>query len=375
MNKSIKKCVVIFIIYIMAFTGCATQSKETIIDDLQVNSIQAYNAIFEKSSLRTYINVYETELFYMEIIGNSADFYIYDFATENKQKISTVSNFALKGRSNTLINDTLYFYISIYNGNELKNVLYGMNYTEKEMYIVSENIYTQRLIPIIGIENQVVALQGNTLDDGVMESFFEVINDGGNTERVELQQSDVDCTRNSISQSIVCFDGDGQYLYFIEKNYSNKDTRYFLTKYDLDFNYVEKIDITDFLKNYEILHSIGMFNAFGNYFCITDYSGNSILCEVKNGEVSVILSESDLEYVVNSCENLNYEFFYIRNTNEIYRLDVKNGKLEKQNYNLENESSDIRCVLSYGNVLLIIKNSTTNDDKENLYLIPCDNIP
>lgn len=159
----------------MAFTGCATQPEETIIDDLQVNSIQAYNAIFEKSSLRTYINVYETELFYMEIIGNSADFYIYDFATENKQKISTVSNFALKGRSNTLINDTLYFYISIYNGDELKNVLYGMNYTEKEMYIVSENTYTQRLIPIIGIENQIVALQGNTLDDGVMETFLRLL--------------------------------------------------------------------------------------------------------------------------------------------------------------------------------------------------------
>lgn len=366
MNKSIKKYVVIFIIYIMTFTGCATQLEETTIDDLQVDSIQAYNAIFEKASLRTYINIFETELFYMEIIGNSADFYIYDFATENKQKISTVSNFALKGRSNTLINDTLYFYISIYNGDELKNVLYAMNYTAKEMYIVSENTYTQKLIPIIGVENQVVALQRNILDDDAVETFFEVINDGGNTEKVILQQSDDD---------IVCFDGDGQYLYSIEKSYVNKDTHYFLTKYDLDFNYVQKIDITEFLKEYNILYSIGMFYAFENYFCITDYSGNSILWEVKNGEVSIVLSESDLEYAVNSCDDLNYEFFYIRNTNEIYRLDVKNGKLEKQNYNLENETSSIRCVLSYDNVLLIIKNSITNDDKESLYLIPCDNIP
>lgn len=368
MNKSIKNGVVIFIISMVFFTGCTTQPQEkTAIDDLQTESVQAFNAVFEECS-RTYINIYKSEVLYMEMTGGSADFYVYNFATQSKQKVSTVSNFALQGRGNALVGDTAYFYIGIDDGGDVKNVLYAMNYTKKKMYVVSENSYSKKLIPLIEFKNQVLALQENKRDDGDVESFFEVIDDRGKAERVMLRKNG---TGNSASQNIINFDGDGQYLYLVEMKSVKEDIHYFIAKYDMDFNFIEETEITKIFAKYNI-ENVAVFHAFNNYFCITDLSGNSILCKLESGELSALLREGDLEYVVNSCKNPDYEFFYIRRTNEIYRLNVKQGKIEKQNYNLENDTSNIRCVLLYDNTLLITKNSTTNENTESLYFIPYD---
>ena len=113
-----------------------------------------------------------------------------------------------------------------------------------------------------------------------------------------------------------------------------------------------------------------MFYAFDNYFCITDYSGNSILCEYSVDGIDVLLCENDLEYVPNSSNNTKYEIFYVRNTNNIYRLDTQKGTLDIRNYDTENGQSVIRCVLAYGNMLIIVKNSLLETDlDEKIYFL------
>lgn len=114
-----------------------------------------------------------------------------------------------------------------------------------------------------------------------------------------------------------------------------------------------------------------MFYAFDNYFCIGDYSGTSILCKYTGNEIDVLLCNTNLEYVPNSSNNTKYEFFYVRNTNDIYRLDTQAGTLDIQYYSLENEQSAIRCVLAYDKRLMIVKRSLSATDlEEKLYLIP-----
>jgi hypothetical protein len=50
---------------------------------------------------------------------------------------------------------------------------------------------------------------------------------------------------------------------------------------------------------------------------------------------------------------------------------AKSGEIDVQNYELNNNSSIIRCVLSYKNYLLIVKKGTSDDnEKEKIYLIP-----
>ena len=41
--------------------------------------VQAYTASLEKSNLRTYIDVYESQLLYMEMGRTEAEFFIYNF--------------------------------------------------------------------------------------------------------------------------------------------------------------------------------------------------------------------------------------------------------------------------------------------------------
>ena len=114
-----------------------------------------------------------------------------------------------------------------------------------------------------------------------------------------------------------------------------------------------------------------MFYAFDNYFCITDYSGVSIICKYTDKEIEMLLCEANLEYIPNSNNKTGYELFYLRNTNDIYRLNKQTGVLEIQNYSMENEQFVIRCVLSYDNMLMISKYSLSETDtKDKLYLVP-----
>lgn len=368
-----KKRLLLLCACIILFTGCSPSQPDSSLTNIPNNCItQAYTASFEKSSLRTYISVFGSQLLYMEMQNTIADFYVYNFQTGLKQKVATIEDFALKGRSNIAINDILYFYISTYNGNDMKNVLYMMDFSEIKMEPISDNVYTQKLIPITEIDKQVVALQGDISFDGSLYTFLEVIDEVGDIEKATLRSNEVSSTLSERSEhNIIYIDGDGEYLYALELVVDESDTNYYLVKYTSDFSFVSATNITSIFNDYEITDNIGIFYASDKFFCITDYSGTSIVCKYTMNEIEMLLCESDLEYVFNYGDSTEYEFFYIRNTNRIYRLNTLTGNMEIQNYSLENEQSIIRCILAYGNALMVVKTSLLESNSaETLYLIP-----
>ena len=256
-----------------------------------------------------------------------------------------------------------------YSDNDIKNVLYAVDFSEMKMTPISENLYLQKLIPVVEMNNQIIALQGNALSDGSMNTFLETITKDGDFKQISIDSSKVYST--SAECSIIYIDSDNEYLYVLERAKNNSDTQYFLNKYDLDFICVGTIDITSIFRDYEITDNIGVFYAFDNYFCITDYSGVSIVCKYIDKEIEMLLCEANLEYIPNSNNKTGYELFYLRNTNDIYRLNKQTGALEIQNYSMENEQFVIRCVLSYDNMLMISKYSLSETDtKDKLYLVP-----
>ena len=219
------------------------------------------------------------------------------------------------------------------------------------------------------MNNQIIALQGNALSDGSMDTFLETITKDGDFKQISMDSSKVYST--SAECNIIYIDSDNEYLYVLERAKNNSDTQYFLNKYDLDFICVGTIDITSIFRDYEITDNIGVCYAFDNYFCITDYSGVSIICKYTDKEIEMLLCEANLEYIPNSNNKTGYELFYLRNTNDIYRLNKQTGALEIQNYSMENEQFVIRCVLSYDNMLMISKYSLSETDtKDKLYLVP-----
>ena len=373
MNRKIKGFIVpLIMLCILFLSGCHIRSDQVSTGEYSSSNVQAYNATFDNSALRTYIDIYETKLLYMEMSGPAADFFIYNFQDGSNKKILTVDNFALKGISNALINNTLYFYVSLYNGAELVNDLYAVDFSTDKMVAESKNMYSQKLIPLTNLDNKLVSLQGHYSENGGVKSFMETLDSSKNMVQVRLHTKAEmeDSPKDNTSRQILYITSDEKYLYTIEKSNSGSDMNCFIAKYDTDFSFIGETDITDILKKYEITSGIGSFLVFRNYFSITDYSNNTIVCKFGEGDNQVLLFENDVECIRDFSHSSPYQFLYKRNTNEIYKLDTGTGKIEMQNFDLENDTSSIRDMLSYGNNLLIVKQPDSDSGKENVYLIP-----
>lgn len=374
MTKKIKGLLLPLILLCIIFlSGCYIQSDNVKSNNYALNKVQAYNVTFDNTALRTYIDIYETKLLYMEISESNADFYIYNFQDGSNKKILSMENFVLKGISNAFINDTLYFYVSLDNGSDLENNLYAVNFTEDTMYVESKNLYSQKLIPLANLDDKLVSLQGNHLETGGFSSFMETIDGENNTKQVTLPSGagKQDLEAENLSRQIIYITSGDTYLYAIEKDNSDSNMNCFIAKYDKNFSFISEINITDLLKKYEITSGIGSFSVFDNYFSITDYSNNTIVCNFAEGNNRVALYENDVEFVRDYTDSNPDKFLYKRNTNEIYRLDPGTGKVQIQKLDLENDTSSIRVVLAYGDNLLIVKQPNLDGDKnEDVYLIP-----
>ncbi|MTK10483.1 MAG: hypothetical protein F8N38_25820 [Hungatella sp.] len=377
MNKKIKGFILPLIMACMiSLSGCHIQLDHGNTGDTSSNEVQAYNVTFDDSALRTYIDIYETKLLYMEMSESDATFYIYNFKDGSNQKILTLEDFALKGRSNALIDDTLYFYLSLYNGSELENDLYAVNFSEDKMYAVSINMYSQKLIPLTVLGGSLVSLQGNHTENGAFYSFVETMNCNQNMEQVELDSKASTLATDTVNspRQIIYITSDGSYLYALEKSKSGSSFNCFITKYNSDFSFISETNITDLLKTYELTNGIGSFSVFNHFFTITDYSNNTIVSDFDKGDNQVILYENDVEYVRDFSGLTANKYLYKRNTNQIYRMDEGTGKIELQNFDLDNDSSNIRVMLSYGDNLLIVKQpDSDHDGSETVYLIPSNN--
>lgn len=367
MIKSIKYYFVLVITYCVILTGCS--NTETFEFANGRETLQATTVTLKRNNLRTYIEQYQAKLFYMEIDNNIADFYVYDFCSKENRKIYTICDFALKGTSKTLIDDKLYFYVSIYQHDNLQNILYVMDFSANDMQIVSENSYSQKLIPLTEYNGKLLALQRNISDNGVNDTFIETINDRGESKKIALQNNSNNNLYSELHQ-LLYLDSNGTFLYIVEKEMIGSEVKYYVVKYDTDFRLLEKINITNLFIDYEITDNIGTFYAFKDFFCITDYSNNTIICKIYKGNILVLLCDSDIEYVESCSGNTSSEFFFHRGTNDIYVLDTQTGEMQIRNYNLNNDSSVIRCVLLYDDYLMIVKHSLSEDDHtEGLYLI------
>lgn len=377
MNKKIKGFILpLIMISIIFLSGCHIQPDHGNAGESSLNEIQAYNVTFDDSALRTYIDIYETQLLYMEMSESDATFYIYNFKDGSNQKILTVDNFALKGKSNALIDDTLYFYLSLYNGSELENDLYAVNFSEDKMYAVSKNMYSQKLIPLTVLGGSLISLQGNNTENGDFYSFVETMNSNQNMEQVELDTKSGTPISGKVNvpRQIIYLTSDGSYLYALEKSKSDSSFNCFITKYNSDFSFISETNITDLLKTYELTSGIGSFSVFNHYFTITDYSNNTIVSDFEKGDNQALLYENDVEYVRDFSGLTANKYLYKRNTNQIYRIKEDTGKIELQNFDLENDSSNIRVMLSYGDNLLIVKQpDSDHDGSETVYLIPQNN--
>ncbi len=375
MFKQVKQLAALLCIICLLFSGCsqAPYVEGAGIDNNNKSLEVSKFALPSSSNLRTYIDIYKSQILYMEINKNVAEFYIYDISTKTKTKIKTIKNFALKGKSNILLNNKLYFYISIYGDPDLKNQLYAVDFTKKSMEYISENSYSQKLIPMARIGDNIFALQGILNNKTkITQTFIENYDFNTSSKKAKkFLEKSIATNDSSVSNSARQFlyiDGDHDYLYAIEKGFTKGKAQYFLTKYDKNKKLINESFFNNIFTENNITDNVGLFYAFDDYFCIIDYSNNALIGKIESGKLKVLLCDTNLDYVVNYLDS-RYEFFYRRQTNEIYMLDKEKGVIKKQTYELDNSSSDIRCVLSYGDKLLVVKAPKDNIKNEKFYFI------
>ena len=266
-------------------------------------------------------------------------------------------------------------------------MLYGCDLSTNELLRISENKYEKYKIPLIGFENKLYALQGSQEYDGFSQEgtkivtstsmeynhFLQMIDAYGNAAEISLLQDDIGIPNiKSASEGqhqVLCIDSDAENIIALEGIGTKGSPKYYVTKYTSDYNCVFAQDINSIFKDYAITKTISAFRAFGDYFMLDDFYGTSILCRCKENEIEVIFCESNIEYAKNYCKNGEFEHFYIPETNDIYRLDLRTGVLESRDYDLDNEKYVIRSMLAYDDTLMISKYTGEGDHVEVLYLI------
>ena len=356
----------------LCLVGCTSKSaiwRQSVEEDDVKTEVRT--VLREYSNMRGNLGIYKDKLFYSEIDRGKEIFYILDFRTGLVQNVGTIENLALSGGSKVLINDTLYFHVYLYEGNgeNVVNVLYGMNFSNNELFPVYRNYYTKKLIPLINIENSLYAFQGNQTGEGYA-SFFERIDEDGTPKRISLEQNDISKSiEDNVVHGILYIDSDVENMYALEKTISEQGAKYYVTKYTSEFNCIRICDISSIFEDYSIADSISRFYAFGDYFFLSDYSDLSILGKCGERGIEVLLCERNLTYAVSSCRNDKYETFYIRGANDIYRLNLQTGVIEMLKYNLDDDNSFVRSIWAYDDKLMISKRMGEEGEKEVLYLI------
>mgnify|MGYP000609304398 CR=1 FL=1 len=119
---------------------------------------------------------------------------------------------------------TFYIFISAHiSDNDIKNVLYAVDFSEMKMTPISENLYLQKLIPVVEMNNQVIALQGNALSDGSIDTFLETITKDGDFKQISMDSSKIYST--SAECNMIYIDSDNEYLYVLERAKNNSEQR------------------------------------------------------------------------------------------------------------------------------------------------------
>lgn len=357
------------ILVAVCFLFINKDSREVTLVDSITKTQYGYNVSFSDGTLMSHMIAYKTKLLYSDEVDGRLEYYIIDMEKGKRTLLLSEEDAVLVGRSRVLIDDRAYFYIGKKDGNDIKNVLYAVDFSNYKMYPISENNYKQKLIPLTSISDEIVALQMDVEDKNlkVMAEYFN--KDGNITNSITFEQKNSDVGKEAEEWYILFIDADQKYIHTIEQVINNHEAKYYYVKYNLEFGFLESYDVTFLLT--ECVQMVGVFYAYDDYFCITDATPKTVLCQARDGEVKVLLRGTDLEYAKNSGESSRYEYFFQRYTNDLYCLDTEKDKLYKKVYDLDNENTYIRVASFNDDQLLLVKDHAieSNNTECKVYII------
>lgn len=378
---------------IFFLTGCVYDKVAVVERPMEYGISSMKSVTRQYKSLADNIAIYENKLLYSRNSYGTDVYYVLDFETGIIHNLGEGIDGDGGIRGSALVDDTFYFYTDVFvDYDTLRNVLFACDLSDYEISLVSGNKYTKHKIPLTGFENKLYALQANqgydiyrnkdnyakieTYINMDYDHFLQVIDEKGNAENLTLLQDEVGIPNIKEAlegqHQILCIDSDTENIIALEGMDTDGITKYYVTKYTSDYNCVFAQDISNIFEDYTINKRISAFYAFGDYFMLSDLYGTSILCRFKGNGIEVIFCKSNIEYARNYYKNGEFEHFYIPETNDIYRLDLRTGVLESQDYEWDNEKYVIRNILAYDDKLMVSMYTGEADCEEIIYLISLD---
>ena len=338
-----KKFTSLFLIMICFLSGCANRAE-----------IVSYT--FEPAN-RTFLALYEKKVLFINADSHSS-LRLFDFEMNEDLLISELPYFFLKGSSNTLVDTTLYFYITELRENKLFNVLYSFDFNTLIFKEVSTNEHSQHLIPLATFNGTVHSLQQNI--EGDKQTQFFVL------KHFDDVSVEMDLKGKILEYDIISIHSNGDHLYTVEKDSINEGV-YFIGKYDSQYQLKSYFNISSLYTDNKLQNTIKAFKVLNDTtFYLSDYNSNAVLFEKAKDETNTIMYGQNLLYAEDYVPHRDVHFFLITGSDIFFTFNTNTHELIKNIFEISSYNKATYFSLAYQNQLLLLKRN--QNETESIYL-------
>ena len=267
--------------------------------------------------------------------------YRYDWESGEKSKIGELKNENLISLT-CLCDNKLYFWTRNGNRQREENVvdkLMEIDLDQNALSVVYETLEEQWIFSVPGQGMQ--SLENELLIVLKRNGGFEVISYDAETKTIEVRlqyQYDDTCEEGEYIRAIdtnkenVCV--------LIESRHENTEVQYRIDVYDHEFQLLKEIDITDIHGKYDWKEYTTQFEYSDGYLMHSIGEGNDFFGKVSKKKIQTILEyspgywdhgayyENEVYFdVTELAECDSYKYARRMGTSEIYRVNLKNGKV------------------------------------------------
>lgn len=314
----------------------------------------------EAKSPLVYMGMEDGKLLYMTLENEVASYYVYDFLASKNYTLGVNPKVTLQSNSIVLQDGKAYFYVSEDDGK--KNVLYEADLNGKTIEPLSENNYSQQLIPLTWYKDTLWAVPSDVSGNGKKVQVF--LQQG--TDKTSLRKTFSGKAKDKNIRAPLVLAGAEDALYAIEEQMTKGDPEYYLVSYTDKLEVKTELDITSIFRGQDTTDSLVSMDVFGNYFCMKDTLGHQVVAELQTG--NVIFCGQVVEHMVDPKDD-RYAYFYEYATNNLYFMNLQINEWNQTSLGVDAEDSTIRCAFKSGDTWVVVKSDKIDSAKETIYFV------
>lgn len=300
---------------------------ETIGEELEEIHVGAFSQSFLikeedriSSSILTYHRGRAGELILRE--GDKLSVEITDYLQENPSIeqiwVSEKGSMIATGYQHALGPENAYLFVA-FMGAEApeKNPLYELDMEAKTFEAVAEPLHQGILLPVCYFNEQVVTIEIDPKGEGDYDSFLEILDESNNFAEVEIDSAslypeyDLSEDGGKWKHNFRAIDCDEESLYLLEELIGPAQTDYYIVKYDKDFQPLERIEISNVLRQSGIFGVPHFFEAYQDCIYIRDPFMMSLIGHLEGDELVVDFISEDHYEAKRIGGNHEYLYFFI----------------------------------------------------------------